>query len=140
LSLRDALKKHWRELAHEQPGLRFQRRYERNRGAGHALGRALRITAGIVLIVIGAVLLLIPGPGTVVIVVGAALLAQESAILARLLDRLELRLRDLIPYASKHWHRAGRAVRAFVIVCSLLVLGGAAWAAYSILQRSGALW
>jgi hypothetical protein len=37
----------------------------------------------------------VPGPGIPILAIGLALLAQESAAMARLLDRTELRLRRL---------------------------------------------
>jgi hypothetical protein len=37
----------------------------------------------------------VPGPGIPILAVGLALVAQESAAMARLLDRAEIRLRRL---------------------------------------------
>lgn len=84
----------WRDFWRDPPGQRFARRYQRVSGAGsHALGRAMRSTLGLVLILIGVVFMALPGPGFVPVLAGLALLAGESARLARALDRAELRLR-----------------------------------------------
>jgi len=41
----------------------------------------------------GIVFLVVPGPGIPILAAGLALIAQESAVVARLLDRTEIRLR-----------------------------------------------
>lgn len=84
----------WRDFWRDPPGQRFARRYQRvNGGGGHALGRVMRSTLGVVLVLIGIVFMALPGPGFVPVLAGLALLAGESAVLARALDRAELRVR-----------------------------------------------
>jgi hypothetical protein len=95
-----ALKKNWNELSKEPPGRRFQNRHRRQDRRGSSTSRTLKLAASFVLILAGAVLLVIPGPGSVLIVIGAALLAEESMIVARFMDRAEMRIRK--------WIRAGR--------------------------------
>jgi hypothetical protein len=56
-------------------------------------GRVLRSSLGVVLILIGLVFMALPGPGFVPAFAGLALLAGESAAMARALDRAELRVR-----------------------------------------------
>jgi uncharacterized protein (TIGR02611 family) len=61
--------------------------------------RVLRIIAGFVLLALGIVLLVGPGPGWLVILLGLGLLAVDFALARRLLDRLKLegaRLRNLV--------------------------------------------
>lgn len=77
------------------PGRRFQDRYERNRGVDSGVGRWLRLGAGAILLVPGLLMLVTPGPGLVALALAAALLAGESRVIARFLDRVELRLRGL---------------------------------------------
>lgn len=82
------------EIIHSQPGRRFQERYRRmhakNTGAWK---RCAFFAAGIVLTLVGVFFLAVPGPGIPILVIGLALIAQESKSLARLLDRTEVRLR-----------------------------------------------
>jgi hypothetical protein len=82
------------ELAHSRPGQRFQDRYRRKSETGRGrLARCAVILAGIALTLVGIFFLAEPGPGIPILAVGLALIAQESAVMARFLDRAELRVR-----------------------------------------------
>ena len=82
------------EIVHSLPGRRFQERYRRKSSSGRGrLARCAVILAGIALTLIGIFFLAVPGPGIPILAVGLALIAQESAVMARLLDRAEIRLR-----------------------------------------------
>jgi hypothetical protein len=50
----------------------------------------------------GAIMLVAPGPGVLVFALGAALVAEESLWMAKLLDRAELRIRSLISALRKN--------------------------------------
>ena len=81
-------------LLQSLPGRRFQERYRRRSATEHGrLARWASILAGIGLTLIGLFFLAAPGPGIPILAVGLALIAQESAATARLLDRAEIRLR-----------------------------------------------
>src|SRR5262245_4301050 len=96
VSFVQSLKNNWRELLDGTPGKRFQDRYEKKKRDGQrGGGRTLKLVAAALLIVVGVVLLVIPGPGTVFIALGGALLAEESATVARALDWTETRIRRL---------------------------------------------
>jgi hypothetical protein len=95
VSFVQSLKNHWRELADSPPGKRFQSRYEKKQRDGRSNGRTLKLVAAALLIAAGIVLLVVPGPGSVLIVLGAALLAEESPRIARGLDWMEMRIRRL---------------------------------------------
>ena len=82
-----------RELLQATPGRRFTERYRQRRHTGAAWRRPLSMIAGALLILLGALLMLTPGPGIVVLLVGATLIATESERAARALDELELKLR-----------------------------------------------
>ena len=100
--LRKAPSRHpsWRDFWSARPGERFTRRYERLDGRGrHPVGRLLRGALGMLLVALGIVFGLLPGPGFVPALAGLALLAGESQRIARVLDGLEVRLR--------HWLRRG---------------------------------
>ncbi len=82
------------DLAQSPPGRRFQDRYQRKQEArGSLWKRCALVCAGVVLALVGTFFLAVPGPGIPILLVGLALIAQESAVAARLLDRAELRLR-----------------------------------------------
>jgi hypothetical protein len=100
------LKKSWRELASGSPGERFQSRYHHKMRSGRKGSRVPLLGAGIALILAGIVLLVVPGPGSLLILVGAAFLAEESLVVSRLLDRIEVQLRKLIAAATSGWRRA----------------------------------
>jgi hypothetical protein len=99
-----SLKNSWHELLRESPGRRFQGRYQRARETHSRGNRLLRQWTAVALILVGVVLLIVPGPGTVLIALGAALLAEESLTVARLLDRLEIRCRRAISELRRKWH------------------------------------
>lgn len=84
----------WRAFWRDPPGERFARRYQRLHRAGSGrIGRVLRPALGTLLALIGVLFLALPGPGLVPLAIGAALIAGESRRVARLLDRLELKIR-----------------------------------------------
>jgi hypothetical protein len=89
--------KSWDRFVHTTPGRRFYERYKRKQQAkGSAWKRCAFVAAGILVCLAGIFFLAVPGPGLLILAVGLALIAQESAGLARLLDRAELRLRKLL--------------------------------------------
>jgi uncharacterized membrane protein YbaN (DUF454 family) len=130
-----ALKNRWQELAHEPPGHRFQNRYRKKKQEGSSRLRMLWLIAGFVLMAAGLVLLVIPGPGSVLLIIGAAFLAEESQVAARILDRLELKLRKLGELALNRWRRTGMVARSLVIASTLATTAMAAWLAYSYFLR-----
>ena len=83
----------WRALRQGTPGRRFREHHARRRTAHGALTHRLTIAGGVMLMGLGLLLVLTPGPGIVVFGVGAALLAAESVAAASMLDALELRVR-----------------------------------------------
>ena len=87
----------WRRFRDAEPGQRFQRQYQANQKSRRfRWTRPVWVALGIVVVLIGILALPAPGPGTVVIAVGAALLARESQVVARVLDGLEVRIRRLL--------------------------------------------
>ena len=91
------LKEQWHQLRNAPAGKRFRLRYERRaRERKTWWTRILWSGLAVVLIAAGIVALPLPGPGTVVIALGLALLAQESLVVARFCDRAELAIRKLL--------------------------------------------
>ena len=97
-SLIERLKQGWRELRRGEPGRRFRSRHERKRRSGRsgAVRKWSVIIGGLVVVLAGIVLLPLPGPGMLVVAFGALLMAEESLLTAKALDRLELRARALV--------------------------------------------
>lgn len=86
----------WDRFVHSRPGRRFQGRYRRKRQAkGSVWKRGALVCMGIALTLAGMFFMAAPGPGIPILAIGLALVAQESAAMARLLDRTELWLRRL---------------------------------------------
>jgi Putative transmembrane protein (PGPGW) len=84
----------WDRFVHTTPGRRFQERYRRKSSSDRGrLARCAIVLAGIGLTLVGLFFLAVPGPGIPILAIGLALVAQESAMMARLLDRAEIRLR-----------------------------------------------
>ncbi|MGH7562450.1 MAG: PGPGW domain-containing protein [Gemmatimonadales bacterium] len=94
-------------LIHAEPGNRFRSYYRAHRAEHRSgLSRGLWILGGLLLVAIGIVALPAPGPGTLIIAAGGALLARESGTVARILDGTELALRRGWRAARRLWNKA----------------------------------
>jgi len=115
------IKHEWRLLKHDRPGQRF--RHHRERMSDSPKWKKIaRAAAGFALIAIGIVFCILPGPGTLGIVLGLALLAGMSKSIARLLDRIEPRVRHGLARAQRFWHELPRAKKAILIVTATIVV------------------
>jgi hypothetical protein len=104
----ERLRSGWRELREAPAGQRFQQRFQRPRDARRGrLRRAGTIAGGSLIVLLGVIALPLPGPGLLVIAVGALLIAEESRTAARALDALELKLRRLFPSERPRPQRRG---------------------------------
>ncbi len=102
-----SLREHWRHFSARPAGRRFQMRWRANREKPAGLARKLLLMGlGSLLLLAGTAMLVLPGPGVLVMIIGAALIAQESLFAARLLDRLDQWLARMF----QRW-RARRASR-----------------------------
>ncbi|HEY2396570.1 MAG TPA: PGPGW domain-containing protein [Rudaea sp.] len=61
----------------------------------------LVVGGGLILLALGMILLVLPGPGLLIAAIGAALIAGESLTVARILDRIDLGLTRI----WNHWWR-----------------------------------
>jgi Putative transmembrane protein (PGPGW) len=95
----------WKAVRADRAGRRFCNHYSRMREPGRASLRALALVVGPLLVAIGVVLLFIPGPGLIVIALGAAFLCGQSRKLARGLDRAEPRLHRAIARGRRTWQK-----------------------------------
>jgi hypothetical protein len=102
----EGLKHEWSQLKRGEPGSRFRRQFDRNRKPKSGnFGRAVRVVCGLLLFPVGLFLLAVPGPGLVVIAIGAVLIAREFRWAAGALDRLEVRGRRVVRSAKRTWRR-----------------------------------
>jgi len=98
------LKKNWRELKAGIPGERFQKRYrQKQRSPAGWLHRFLFLAGGMLVMAAGLFFLPAPGPGFVILLIGAGLLAEESLAAARALDWTEIRLRRAGRWGKRLW-------------------------------------
>jgi uncharacterized protein (TIGR02611 family) len=131
------LKKTWHHLGLSQPGERFQEyhRYHQAQERSTAT-RLVSLLIGVVIVAIGIVALPGPGPGTLIIALGAAFLAKESLAVARLMDWAEVRLRRVWLWARSAWKRASLPARIGVAVAAAGVVGVAVYLAYAVTLRA----
>ena len=93
----------WQALKQAPAGERFKRRYFSNRELGRrGVKRALMIIGGAALIAVGLFMLIAPGPGILVLIIGGAMVAEESLPMARFLDAAEVRIRRAISTLRKN--------------------------------------
>lgn len=112
-------KKHLREFEESEPGHRFQDRYWRRKKESKrhvSIGKMLNIVGGIVITLLGVFFMAAPGPGTIVAVVGLAMLGSEFLALARLLDWAEPKVRALVEWGLRIWHNFSPAVKVLALV------------------------
>jgi hypothetical protein len=85
------LKARWRAFIAVPRGERFQAHHRQSdRKDAPPWARYATIASAVVLIALGIVMLALPGPGLLAILAGGILLAGESLLAARALDRLDL--------------------------------------------------
>ncbi|MBS0568821.1 MAG: hypothetical protein JSS59_15590 [Proteobacteria bacterium] len=94
----DWLRMHFRAFLAARSGTRFRRRHRRRQARPHLVRTVFAVIGGVLLLLVGIVMLVTPGPGLLVMAIGAALIAGESQLIARLLDRFDF-------CASANWAR-----------------------------------
>ncbi|MSR35248.1 MAG: hypothetical protein EXR95_01215 [Gemmatimonadetes bacterium] len=133
LSLLARGKRSWAELKNGQPGKRFQKRYERKAEDGRTAARKpLLIGAGLVVLVVGIFFLPAPGPGIIIVAIGAAMLAEQSLIAARMLDWSELRAREVMERAVAVWERSSPVARGAIVLLGGALAAAGAYAAWQM--------
>src|SRR5262245_2835750 len=126
-----SMKSVWHRLKEAEPGHRFQQEYEHHRGNERRKStRIISVSLGLLIIAIGIVGLPAPGPGTLVIALGGALLARESQAVARGLDWAEVRLRRALHWAISVWKHAAPLAKALMVFVGLGLAGLAGYLAY----------
>jgi uncharacterized protein (TIGR02611 family) len=130
MSMLQSLKNTWKHLLKGPPGQRFQSQYRRRQQVRRsALTKILFIGSGLVVLAAGVFFLPAPGPGFLIVLLGGALIAQESAIAARALDWAELRLRAVATWGFHLWQKASLPVRVALVLAGIVAVAGISWAA-----------
>jgi hypothetical protein len=94
------MKRHWEAFRGDPPGSRFRLRYERRqKGRADSVASLAWSALALTVMAIGIVLLPVWGLGIAVMLIGGAILSEESAPVARTLDRLEAKLRGCYRHA-----------------------------------------
>ena len=82
----------------------------------------------------GFLLLFIPGPGLVFLFVGGFLIAQQSLVAARVLDRSEIRLRKLLAWSLRAWRCSSTTLKVLLVVVAVVVLGAVGLGVFKFLD------
>ena len=88
--------------------MRYRQRREKPSGTWRKI---VLMALGTGLILLGIAMLVLPGPGLLAILIGAALIAQQSLVASRVLDRIDLCVARLLQRwrrwrATKHARRS----------------------------------
>ncbi|HET7065102.1 MAG TPA: PGPGW domain-containing protein [Rudaea sp.] len=84
------MKRRLRKFTAAPRGQRFRAHYDRLQQRPHLMRTLLVVGLGLLLLALGLVMLVLPGPGLLVGLAGAVLIAGESKLAARALDRVDL--------------------------------------------------
>jgi uncharacterized protein (TIGR02611 family) len=137
----ERLKRSWRRFKAGEPGQRFQQQYRRRRQSGRSpLEKVLFIGGGILLIAVGLLFLFVPGPGLLIILLGAALIARQSLFAARTLDWAEVRVRKALTWSSRKWRSCSPALKILLVVLALFVVGAVGFGAFRFFMANRGLW
>jgi uncharacterized protein (TIGR02611 family) len=117
----EQMKQNWREFKESKPGERFKDRYRRRRQdeQGHIIWRIFLITLGAVIALGSLILAPLPGAGGATVFVGLMILAGELLPAARLLDWLEVWLRNFWRFIQQVWKASVLGKVALIVVAAL---------------------
>lgn len=119
----------WSDLRAGRPGRRFRQRYcMRQRRGRSTFAKPLALTGGLFLLLLGLALLPAPGPGFIVVLVGAALLAEESYWAAKVLDVIEAKAWRIVGVTRRMWRHASLAAKALSVLLATALAAFAGWA------------
>lgn len=91
-----ALRQRIRRFVAAPRGSRFRMYHERLQRRPNVMRTLLASGLGLLLLAFGLIMLVLPGPGLLVATIGAVLIAGESLLVARLLDRIDLAIAGLL--------------------------------------------
>jgi hypothetical protein len=127
--------KEWRWFIKKSaPGCRFRDRYRRRQQLGRdrsMLRRASYVAFGIALAIVSLLLAPLPGPGWGTFFVGSGIVAGEVLLVARLLDRGEVKLREALLRVKGVWNESA-AVRVLVALMISLCIVASIYGAHQM--------
>lgn len=124
------LKKNWKTLKEGEHGERFRAFYdERQKNRSSKAARFVTVGIGVVLIVGGAAIGWLPGPGGFVAIFGLALLAQEFRPLAAALDWIERQIVRL----WRGFRGLSVASQSGIVTTALILSGGVVYMMYQVM-------
>ena len=127
----------WHHFARGRPGLRFRERYRlnqsRRRRSGFDMVRIFYIFGGTLLIAVSALLGWLPVLGWGTTILGLSMIAAEFYPVARLMDRLEVRAREVLGPLGKAFVRMPTWARLWV---SMLITASTITLAYGLYSLS----
>lgn len=131
------MRQSWRSFRHGKPGRRFQDRYYRRHRSGRwrlSAAGFLNLGFGAALALAGFFMVLAPGPGWITVFVGLALISGELLPVARFLDRLEVRLREISRELATLWINASDVTKAGMLLSALAGLATLGYVAFHLLS------
>ncbi len=131
------LKAKLRALADDTPGERFQNHYYKVHASGGnvILRKFVFLAGGLVVLAAGIFFLPAPGPGMVIVAIGAAMIAQESLVVAKWLDAIEVKGRKLLPVIKKKWKQIPGPAKVSAIIALLLCAAGLVYGSYTLIAQ-----
>ena len=119
--------RHWRTFREIDAGHRYQARYHLHqrrtrKGLVSRYWRPMSLLCGPVLIIAGFVFLLTPGPSYIIIAIGLWLLGGEFLVLARVFDKVGVRLGRFWRWIKGLWRSSPAAVKATILFAFTTVL------------------
>ena len=131
----ERIKSSWERFKEEPPGRRFEDWYhERRRQSGGRLDAAkvVHILGGAATVIVGLILVPLPGPGWGIVFLGLALIGSECLPIARFLDRVEVRLRSWAGQLLAAWRRATVRVKVLITLVALICMAAAGYGTYHL--------
>jgi hypothetical protein len=119
--------RHWRTFKEIDAGHRYQSRYHfhqrrRRRGEISRYRRPINLIGGPILITAGFVFIPTPGPSYMIIALGLWMLGGEFLPLARLFDRMGVRLGRLWRWIRGVWRTSPSTVKVLVVLAFVALL------------------
>jgi len=128
-------KEDWQKFKNSEPGERFQDRYNRRQQEDHgrwSKGAIFNIVVGLLIIVGGLVIGLVPGPGGFIAVLGLGLIGSEFEPTAKALDWSELKARAAVSWATNIWAVLPLGGKIVVGALALVVVAAVAYGGYTL--------
>jgi hypothetical protein len=129
------IQQQWREFIQGKPGQRFQARYRRGkklRKSESLFHRFLKPGIALILLTIGIAFFVLPGPGIPLLLVGGALLADQSLRVAKFFDYAEVRIRQVAAWTKAWWEHTSAVARSAIMVSVALSLLATAYLAFHL--------